>query len=342
MRTRHLLLLTFIVLTALFASAQKTKADSANVTSHPIKVSLITFYPGDEIFEVFGHSEILLSDSTGYYYINYGVFDFNSPGFIMRYIMGETDYLCAIMPPNHDSGIKNGRKRVQQELNLTPEQAQKVWDALAWNVRPENREYRYRHFSDNCATRPLNLLLAVLDREAGVSGEESAITSTYQGAEGVTYRTFIQRYIPKGAWADLGINLLFGPRADQAMNNEQRLFLPEELMLFLQHAHLSDGTPVVSESSIGAFAAPQTPWYASWPLGLVLYFVLICLISYHDRKRQRWSWGVEVAVGIPYLLLLIIVTFLTFFSCHPLVGFGWRLLIIPFTHLCARLIYIIR
>ncbi|MBR2147622.1 MAG: hypothetical protein IJ925_09455 [Muribaculaceae bacterium] len=77
MRTRHLLLLTFIVLTASFAAAQETKADSANATSHPIKVSLITFYPGDEIFEVFGHSEILLSDSTGNYYINYGVFDFN-------------------------------------------------------------------------------------------------------------------------------------------------------------------------------------------------------------------------------------------------------------------------
>ena len=204
MRTRHLLLLTFIVLTASFASAQKTKADSANVTSHPIKVSLITFYPGDEIFEVFGHSEILLSDSTGYYYINYGVFDFNSPGFIMRYIMGETDYLCAIMPPNHDSGIKNGRKRVQQELNLTPEQAQKVWDALAWNVRLENREYRYRHFSDNCATRPRDVIENALGQPIDFDKCHYLV--------GKTLRQVMTHYTRNYPWEQFGIDLVLGKK----------------------------------------------------------------------------------------------------------------------------------
>ena len=84
------------------------------------------------------------------------------------------------------------------------------------------------------------------------------------------------------------------------------------------------------------------PWYASWELGLVLYFLCVLAFSLYDRKRQRWSWGVELAVAVPYSLLLLVVTFLTFFSCHPLVGFGWRLLIIPVTHLCARIIYIVR
>ena len=40
-------------------SALNSVSDS---TSHPIEVSLITFYPGDEVFEVFGHTEILISD----------------------------------------------------------------------------------------------------------------------------------------------------------------------------------------------------------------------------------------------------------------------------------------
>ena len=64
--------------------------------------------------------------------------------------------------------------------------------------------------------------------------------------------------------------------------------------------------------------------------------------STSNRRRGKWSWGLEIAVGIPYVLLLLLVTFLTFFSLHPLVGFGWRLLIIPVTHLCARLVYIVR
>jgi hypothetical protein len=267
--------------------------------------------------------------------LNYGIFDFNTDHFYWKFMKGETWYELGAAPTwwfmqEYEAG---DRPVYEQVLNLTAEQREALWHALETNYQPQNRKYLYNFVFDNCATRPYVLLKRVLG---------DTIISDYTGNTGVTYRRFIRHYTGAFSWENAGINLLFGPRADLPMNNEQRLFLPEELMMFLQHAHLSDGTPVVSESSIGAFAVPQTPWYASWPLGLVLYFVLICLISLYDRKRQRWSWGVEVAVGIPYLLLLIIVTFLTFFSCHPLVGFGWRLLIIPFTHLCARLIYIIR
>ena len=309
----------------------------AQTLSENARISLITCTPGEELYARYGHTAIRVYDEANELDItlNYGIFDFNTDHFYWKFVKGETWYELGAAPTwwfmrEYEAG---DRPVYEQVLNLTPDQRENLWQALETNYQPQNRKYLYNFVYDNCATRPYVLLKRVLG---------DTLVSDYTGNTGVTYRRFIRHYTGALSWENAGINLLFGPRADQAMNNEQRLFLPEELMLFLQHAHTSDGTPVVSESSIGAFAAPQTPWYASWPLGLVLYFVLICLISYHDRKRQRWSWGVEVAVGIPYLLLLIIVTFLTFFSCHPLVGFGWRLLIIPFTHLCARLIYIIR
>jgi hypothetical protein len=126
------------------------------------------------------------------------------------------------------------------------------------------------------------------------------------------------------------------------MTNGQRLFLPEELMYYIQYAHSLDGIRLIKYSDIGPFKVIHTPWYATWELGLVLYFLAVLAMSIIDRIRGKWSWWVELAAGIPYLVLLLIVTFLTFFSCHPLVGFGWRLLILPLTHLCARFIYILR
>jgi hypothetical protein len=126
------------------------------------------------------------------------------------------------------------------------------------------------------------------------------------------------------------------------MTNGQRLFLPEELMYYIQYAHSLDGIRLIKYSDIGPFKVIHTPWYATWELGLVLYFLAVLAMSIIDRIRGKWSWWVELAAGIPYLVLLLIVTFLTFFSCHPLVGFGWRLFIIPLTHLCARFIYILR
>ena len=227
----------------------------------------------------------------------------------------------------------NQRPVYEQVLNVNAEQREALWQALLNNYRPENRKYLYNFVFDNCATRPYVLIAKVLG---------DTIISDYKGYTGVSYRSFIRHYTGKYTWANFGINLLFGPKADQPMNSEQRLFLPEELMNYIQQAHLSNGKPLVSQGTIAPFVISPTPWYASWPFGLATYFIVICIVSFIDRKRQKLSSWVDWIFCILFGLLLVLVTFLTFFSCHPLVGFGWRLLILPMTHLCARFIYILR
>jgi len=309
----------------------------ANPLSDNTRLSLITCTPGDELYARYGHAAIRIWDPESDIDItfNYGIFDFNTDHFYWKFVRGETWYELGASPTRWFMREYTDEKRpvYEQILNLTVEQREAIWQALVKNYQPENRKYLYNFVFDNCATRPYLLIENAL-------GEP--IQSDYTGNTGVTYRDFIRHYTGALTWANAGINLLFGPRADKPMTSEQRLFLPEELMFYMQEAHLADGTPLVNESHIAAFESVKTPWYASWPFGLALYAVLVCLVSFYDRRRGRWSWGLELAVGIPYVLLLIIVTFLTFFSCHPLVGFGWRLLIIPFVHLCARLIYIVR
>ena len=309
----------------------------AQPLSDDASISLLTCTPGEELYARYGHTAIRVLDPANDIDIafNYGIFDFNTEHFYWKFVRGETWYELGAAPywwfmREYE---ETHRPVYEQVLNLNTEQREALWQALLTNYQPQNRKYLYNFVFDNCATRPYVLISKVLG---------DSIVSDYRGSTGVTYRRFIRHYTGAMTYSNAGINLLFGPRADQPMNNEQRLFLPEELMFYLQQAHLQDGTPLVSENSIAPFTISRTPWYASWPLGLALYFLLICGISIYDRRRGKWSWGIEVAFGIPYVLLLLIVTFLTFFSCHPLVGFGWRLLIIPLTHLCARLIYIVR
>ena len=305
--------------------------------SEQARISLMTCTPGEELYARYGHTAIRVCDPEDDLDIvfNYSIFDFNTDHFYWKFVRGETWYELGATPYWWFMREYNETQRpvYEQVLNFSSEQREALWQALALNYRPENRKYLYNFVFDNCATRPYWLIAKVLG---------DTIISDYTGNTGVTYRSFIRHYTGSRTWSNAGINLLFGKRADQAMSSEQRLFLPEELMFYLQEAHLSDGKPLVSESQIAPFVIARTPWYASWQLGLVLYFLLVCVISLYDRKRQRWSWWVEMVAGIPYLLLLVIVTFLTFFSCHPLVGFGWRLLILPLTHLCARFIYILR
>ena len=324
---------TYMILLGLTACAWT----QAQELSEAAQLSLLTCSPGEALYERYGHTAIRVNDPQNDFDIifNYGIFDFDVDHFYWKFVKGETWYQLGAMPTIwfvHDY-TDSGRQVSEQVLNLTSAQKESIWEALKTNYLPENRYYLYNFVFDNCATRPYLLIANALG---------DSIASDYTGYTGHTYRRFIRHYTGALSWENAGINLLFGPKADQPMSSEQRLFLPEELMRFLQSARLRDGSALVSEAHITPFPQPTTPWYATWPVGLVVFFVILCLISLYDRKRQRWSWWVEIVVAVPFVLLLLVVTFLTFFSCHPLVGFGWRLFIIPLTHLCARLIYILR
>jgi len=309
----------------------------AQQLSETAQISLLTCSPGEELYARYGHTAIRVLDEVNDMDIvfNYGIFDFNTDHFYWKFVRGETWYELGASPYRYFmyEYDRDNRPVYEQVLNFTPDQTNLLWQALVENYRPENRKYLYNFVFDNCATRPYQLIINVLG---------DSIVSDYDGYTGQTYRDFISHYTGQHTWANAGINLLFGPKADRPMTNGQRLFLPEELMYYIQYAHSLDGIRLIKYSDIGPFKVIHTPWYATWELGLVLYFLAVLAMSIIDRIRGKWSWWVELAAGIPYFVLLLIVTFLTFFSCHPLVGFGWRLLILPLTHLCARFIYILR
>lgn len=327
---KHLL---FIILSLLFCtplSAQILLSDSA-------KLYLLTCTPGTEVWSKYGHTGIRVCDEANKMDIvfNYGIFSLMEDGFYLKFIKGDTYYQLGIESYSHFVRFYNkiGRKTYLQELNLTPMQKQQVFDALMLNYRPENRFYLYNFVFDNCATRPYYLLKNAL---------QDTIISSYQGYANQPFRSTITHYTGPYSWVDFGINMVFGSKADQPMTNEQRLFLPEELMFYLSEAHLSDGTPLVIHENIAPFEIAPVPWYADCRFGIALFALLMVLISWRDRKRNKLSWWLDAILCLVYVALLAIVFFLTFFSVHPLVGFSWRLLILPLIHLCARLIYWLR
>ena len=302
-----------------------------------IYISLLTCSPGQELYSRYGHTAIRVQDTEKHadLVFNYGVFTFNTDNFYWKFVKGETYYKLGIDPMMwfiEDNELEN-RNVYEQPLNLSQEQAKAVSEALWTNFRPENRSYLYNFVFDNCATRPYYLLKHVLG---------DSIYSSYCEWEGVTYRQYIQHYTGKDSWEDFAINMVFGSRADQPMKNEDRLFMPEALMFFMQNATLIDGTPLVQESNIAPFVITSTPWYKTWYVGLVAFIVFFLTISLIDLRRDKYSWYVDLPFVFLYIIIFTVVIFLTFFSIHPLVGFNWRLFVFPMVHLCLRLIYIVR
>ena len=328
----------FAILLSVFALQGAAQSFAQPIAlSDEAKIYLLTCTPGTEVWSKYGHTGIRVYDPTRQMDIvfNYGIFSLMEKGFYLKFIQGETYYQLGIESYPYFVKFYSsiGRKTYLQELNLTQQQKQQVLDALLINYQPKNRYYLYNFVFDNCATRPYHLLKNAL---------QDTIISDYQGYVNQPFRSTISHYTGPHSWVDFGINLVFGQKADQPMTNEQRLFLPEELMFYLSQAHLSDGTPLVINEHIQPFQIAPVAWYADNRLGIALFAILLIIISIWDRKRQKLSWWIDALLCFVYIVLLAIVIFLTFFSVHPLVGFNWRLIILPLIHLCARLIYWLR
>ena len=147
------------VLCALYATGTLEAAPQLPFPAEPVpsqeqqedsvRVSLVTFYPGSEPHNIWGHSEIRVQQGPVDLYFNYGVFDFQAPAFMWRFMLGETDYLCMPVPRAYATMGMEGRRMVEQELNLPQDRAIAVRNFLWYNAQPENRTYRYKFLSDN-------------------------------------------------------------------------------------------------------------------------------------------------------------------------------------------------
>ena len=121
------------------------------------RIFFVNAYPGSEIYQLEGHSALVVDFGRGgdALAFNYGVFDFNSPNFVYRFVKGETDYMLAAYPFRYfmDEYRHEGRRLVAHELDLDSTQTMRLVKQLMENARPENCTYRYNYVMDNCATR---------------------------------------------------------------------------------------------------------------------------------------------------------------------------------------------
>ena len=113
--------------------------------------------------------------------INYGMFSFKKPYFVLRFVFGLTDYEMGI--ESFDDFFaqysNEGRSIIQQELDLTPEEKLRIARAIDENYLPENRVYRYNYFYDNCTTRARDMIIGHLDGKVS-SSDRKVRTLTYR------------------------------------------------------------------------------------------------------------------------------------------------------------------
>ncbi len=292
-----------------------------------IHVSLVTFYPGSEPHNIWGHSEIRVQQGPIDLYFNYGVFDFQAPAFMWRFMLGETDYMCVPVPRAYATMGMEGRRMVEQELNLPQERALMVKEFLWKNAQPENCTYRYKFLSDNCSTRPRD----IIEMAAGDGLQYPAMGDT-----AVTYRDILAHYCRNYAWEKFGIDLVLGWDTDTLLDQRATMFIPMLLMDAVADATVNYGdttvalvkaTTVPVDASTDGKVKPPTPWYISPMAFALLVLALTLLVSSDDWRRRdvsRWFDTIMfTAGGVAGCILFFLIFFSTHEATTPNINIVW-------------------
>lgn len=293
-----------------------------------IRFSLLTCAPGTEIYSLFGHTAIRYENYTRRIDVafNYGMFSFNTPNFIFRFVAGETDYQLGITPYSYFEAeyAMRGSSVYQQVLNLTQSEKERLLTILENNYLPENRIYRYNYFYDNCTTRARDKIEECIEGKVVYPDSLS----------GKSYRSIVHEFTAGSPWDEFGIDLCLGAEADKEINKRQQMFSPFYMKYYASNAYIVDagGTrrPLILDETKIVDVEPEEvqPGFILSPLMCGSLFLALCVVmAWGQWKTQRIWWGWDIVLYGLQGLAGCIIAFLFFFSVHPTVGSN-RLLIL--------------
>ncbi|TXD52856.1 MULTISPECIES: DUF4105 domain-containing protein [unclassified Polaribacter] len=282
------------------------------------EISIVTVGPGTELYEAFGHAAIRVKDPVLKLDLiyNYGMFDFNQPNFYTNFAKGNMIYSLARYDFKYFlASYKRDKRWVKQQvLNLNKQQKQNYFIFLENNALPENRNYQYDPYFDNCATKLRDITRFIL-------AEDTIIFNDKNISKELTLRDLTNKEIHWNTWGSFGLNLIAGTKLDKKATTEQYMYLPDYVYAIFKDSHINTEdtfkTLVKREDVLLDFNEIEQQISFLNPL---LIFSILCLLTlyttYKDFKNNRRSRYLDFTLLFITGLIGVLLLFLWFFSTH--------------------------
>jgi hypothetical protein len=305
--------------------------------SSRVEVYLLTCGPGTETYSIYGHSalRIVIPEKNSDLVYNWGVFDFNTPNFVLKFAKGRLDYMLGVYSYASFLREYESEKRwiVSQKVILERDETGKLFSLISENMKPENIKYRYDFFYDNCSTRIRDLFEKIFSTDLLYPPEE-------QKKDQQTFRDLIGHYQKGYPWLNVGIDLLIGSPADKKASLRQEMFLP---------LYLKDGLTALTVRRDGKISAllrnPEvvinypTPQMKDKLLKspLIVFSILLIVIVIMSAllKKPSKNRVLDIFLFAIFSVLAALMIFFNFMTDHQQTR--WNLNIIwlnPFIFLC--------
>lgn len=306
------IIFVLIIFVSIAASSQAPKL------SNDATISVFTCGRGQELYSTFGHTALRVKDDANQLDVvfNYGTFDFRTENFYLKFVKGDLQYFLSVSS-YEDFIIQyqiEKREVIEQTLNLTMQQKQKIFDALNNNIFSTDKYYTYKFIDRNCTTMVADKINEILSGKKITKIDDKSIS----------YRSLLYPYFENYFWYKLGINIIFGAKTDE---KAEKLFLPVELMNslnFIQHDNqklvlltkkLVDGETKNVEFSffnsiyfvislLLLIVATNKNWvYKSFLFLCGLLGLFLCLVGLYS-EHQEVLWNYNALLFNPLFMLL--------------------------------------
>ncbi|NOR28992.1 MAG: DUF4105 domain-containing protein [Lutibacter sp.] len=282
-------------------------------------VSVITCGPGNELYSTFGHSAFRIHDaSLGIDKVyNYGTFDFNAPNFYLNFAKGQLTYQLSTSSFSRFLRAYQYENRwvKTQELNLTSTEVQATFNFLENNATPENRDYQYDFFYDNCSTKIEDILKHILNDK--VTFSNSHISSNK------THRDLITDYTVQQKWSKFGIDLALGSVIDDKATKDEYKFLPDYVFEAFNNATIKTKNgiqPIVKKErtilTVNKNLLKSKNSIVSRPFFVLLFIsLLLIFITFKNKTSKRTKW-LDFSIFFSTGIIGIVVLLLWFATSH--------------------------
>ena len=189
-----------------------------------IRASLIVVGPGNPVYYYWGHNGIAVENlETGEnLFYDFGNFSFYSEDFYSDFVMGRMRYLGFVSPTEDflRRSLNDNRDLTVYPLDMGSEELQELDRTLRWWVKPENREYLYDYFLNNCSTILRDILNDVTDNQLKRAAEN---------IPDLNFRHYARTGAHQSRTMEIVLHFLLGSRIDKPINGWELMFLPEEM-----------------------------------------------------------------------------------------------------------------
>ncbi|MDR0472208.1 MAG: DUF4105 domain-containing protein [Treponema sp.] len=334
-KTTVLLILIFL----LFFSGASLSGQANLRGNDPLIVKVAVIGPGDELYFWWGHIGLVIENTrTGQSnFYDWGIFSFERENFFYNFAFGRLIYTCGAVPLEWNIGnyLDTNRDITLYTLDLPREKKEKILRYAEWSIQPENKDYYYHHFRDNCATRIRDIVDMALDGE---------FKEQYASMPGrFTLRQQVRRHTWFNPFFDWSLNFLMGQGIDTPITVWDDMFLPSEIGNRINEfaytaAPGGKKTRLVSsvETLNTAVGRPQVLEFPrrQWPVELLASAVFslaagLAFLICGKRKGFRVFIGtVQSLLGLFFGIAGSILFFMTFFTDHDYTYYNSNILFV--------------